>query len=784
MPKQNRVPVEYNLFQRVDEDTSIEKIGNGTVATFDDMVMNNPYGSATIRGAYTLKNGSEPTNAIERMINVKDADNAEYLIAGNGALLSASTGGLWHNLKSGLTGTGHFQFTQVPKGIVFTNGFDKPFILSGTDFTVDETVEIIPPDVSAVTMQRSDAQGGELTASRCYMWVLVYKTEVGEISNVSQPFTMAQVHSVYEQNTSATARKFIFRDLPISTDSRVTSKVLYRTEGWDYFNKEKTLCYIYYKVASLDKDITLFVDDTADVDLDFGDVVRFVRLPNKAEFTTRSNNRLWFANYELPKIHQIRPPLTCLVHGAPSEYPVGSGQDWIDSATPVLGNLDVTNDIVSSPDTTGLIPSYYYQYMYTYVNHNGIESRPSYGTLVFQSGATGSFRTVTTALYDAGRIGSNNSDLHDRNIKSRRIYRTQGWVASFTAGTKPFFLVEEQLMDTGDIASYISTFFVDDNTHDGSTEYTEAVEPQISAVGWSKVDRPAYFAVEDVKQVFAEEQGDPITGFLDDGNGILIWKENSIVKLYHTGAPNNWYLRKVWNENGCDEPLSLIKVGNVYYFSFRKRIYSMTSGQAPIDISYGRFASFKTMTILNVVGNDQWVIYTTTDGTNQFQMVYDRVVKTWYKFTFGTVDLTCSMFKKYDSIWAGIKNIPLALISKKTYDYDDTVVNDEFSGGNPHIDPSMTFPLMKLKGTHSKIRNIVLDWINTGTGTLKLTLVTDAGTTVSNIVDPDDTGLTRLITTLTGLPSSNNFKLKISGIIQQINGIRLDLRPTRSGLGT
>jgi hypothetical protein len=777
--KQNRIPIEYDLFQRVDEDTSIEKIGNGVVATLDDMVLNNPYGSASIRGAYTLKNNFQPTNSIKRIIDVRDEDNQEWFIAGNGALLSRSVGGTWANIKTGLTGTGNFQFTQIPKGIVFTNGADKPFILSGSDFSVDDNVEIEPPDVSGITAQRTTDASGSLRASSAYRWILVYKTEVGEISNVSASFTFSNTHSTYSQTTNSTNLKFLFRQLPVSTDSRVTHKVLYRTEGW--VSSEKLTGLIYYRVTDLQNDITLYVDDVADEDLDFSDTIRFVRLPNDSEYTTRSNNRLWFANYTLPKISQNRPPVTCLPHGSASVYPAG-GANWGDSSL-VTKNLEVTADVVS---VTGLIPNYYYQYMYTYIDFNDIESRPSYGTSTFQVGSAvngGSYHKVTTALYDSGRVGSNQSGHKSPSVKARRIYRTLGHVADFTANTEPFYLVEEQLIDTSDIGSKISTSYVDDNMDDSTTVYAEATESQISAVAWSKVDRPAYFDVGDVKQIFAEEQGDPITGFLDDGNGVLIWKENSIIKLYHTGAPQNWYLRKVWNEHGCDEPLSLIKAGDTYFFSFRKKIYSMVSGQAPVDISYGRYATFNDLDILNVVGNDLWIIYTCTDSTNQYQMVYDRIVKTWYKFNFGTTDLTCSMIKKYDEIWVGYKNLPFAVVGRRMFDYDDTVTNDEISGGTVAIDPSLTLPLFKLKGTHSKIRNIVLDWVNTGTGTLKLTLVSDAGTTVSNITNPDDTGLTRLVTSLTSLPSSNNFKLKMSGIISQLNSVRIDLRPSRQGVG-
>ena len=306
-------------------------------------------------------------------------------------------------------------------------------------------------------------------------------------------------------------------------------------------------------------------------------------------------------------------------------------------------------------------------------------------------------------------------------------------------------------------------------------------DSQPSAIAWSQVDRPAYFLTESVKQIFAEEQGDVITGFLDDGNGIMIWKNEGIIKLYHTGAPENWYLRKVWNEHGCDTPLSLIKLGDTYYFQYRKKIYSMVSGQAPVDISYGRYASFDGMTIINAVGNDQWLIYSCTESTSHYQMVYDRVVKTWYKFKFGTSDLTCSMIKKYDSIWAGYKNTPFAIVSKIMFDYNTSSILDAISGGDVQVNPEITFPMFNLKGTHAKLRNIVLDYVRASAGNLTLTLTHDDTATQHVMPAPDGVGLNKLNTTLTGLKSYGSFTLKISGVISKLYSILFYLRPTDKG---
>ena len=118
------------------------------------------------------------------------------------------------------------------------------------------------------------------------------------------------------------------------------------------------------------------------------------------------------------------------------------------------------------------------------------------------------------------------------------------------------------------------------------------------------------------------------------------------------------------------------------------------------------------------------------------------------------------------------------------FDYDIASTSDEISGGTVAIDPSITFPLIKLDDTTpSKLRGMFLDWTNTGTGTLKATLTTQQTTTIANLTDPDDEGTTKLSSPLLALSASNFFKLKLSGIISRINAIRLDLRPMRKGVG-
>jgi hypothetical protein len=779
MPKEGRTPITYDLFARVDGDTSIEKLGNGTVALLDNMVLNNPYGSASIRGAWRLENSNQTTNAVKRLLDVKDKDNQEWYIACQSDRLSRGLGGTWTDIKTGLTGDGNIQYTQIPNGLVFTNGSDTPFLLSGSDFTVDDNVEISAPDISSVTMQRITTDVGDLRPSCTYRWMLVYVTETGERSEPSNPFCYVVSSSTYDQQCSATKRRFLLQALPVSSDSRVTHKILYRTEGYDStaFSGDGELYTgkIYYRLATLQNDETIFADNVADEDLDFSDTVMFVRHPNVAEYVTKSNNRLFYGNYILPKIHQWKPTVTVKPQAGDTTYPAGGSLTYTNG-----GSTNNIGEITLSDNITGLTPSEYYQYMYVYVDHNGLEGRPSYQTNVFLSGGSASKRQAISGLYDVGRVGSNNSLHQSPTIKSRRIYRTLGQATSFTPNSKPFFLVEEQTIDTGDIGTKLGYTYTDTkNDSSLGSQYVEDTEDQFSSIAWSQADRYSYLLVENVRQVFAEDS-DPITGIHDDGNGVLIWKENTIVKLYHTGAPQNWYLRKVSHDIGCDTPLSLVKVGDTYYFAYREKIYSMVSGQAPIDISYGKYSDFSGYTILGAVGNDQWIIFTITDtatGTLNYQMIYDKIVKTWYRFTFGANDVTTTFIKKYDTIDPNNHNLPFMFVDKKTYRYDPTSIVDQFSGSDTAINTKIGFPLFKIEGYESKVRNIIIDWTATGTGSMYMRWTNDAGLTAQENVNPSSTGLVRLNPPNNEL--SNHWYLEMWGLISEIKSIQVDLRPSK-----
>jgi hypothetical protein len=415
--------------------------------------------------------------------------------------------------------------------------------------------------------------------------------------------------------------------------------------------------------------------------------------------------------------------------------------------------------------------------MYTYVDTEGLESEPSYGAVQQISSATTS-REITVRGFDKGSIGANAS-VNNPGLLQRKIYRTVGQTSEFFPGANTFYLVKTEDITHSSlpvIADYDYVDTMDDTTLATQSAYAETTKEHKSAITWSQVDKPAEFRLENIRQVFRDDQ-DSITGMIDDGNGILIFKENSIIKLYHTGASQNWYIRKIWNEHGCDEAKSLIKAGDTIYFRFRDRPYSFTSNTAPKYIGFGKQNTLDDMTVIDAAATDDWLIYACTETTNHYMLVFDRKIETWYQFNFSTSDLTALVVKKYDDFWTPGRLY--AIFAKQTYYYNKGDTTDTLGGA---ISTTLKLPRIQLDGTTlSKLRSISMDFQRVGTSEITLTLETEDGAdAAANIVST--------IEDLQRIPGFNTkaasawFDITLAGALFQLEDFRADLKPVRRGV--
>ena len=158
---------------------------------------------------------------------------------------------------------------------------DVPFITNGT--TVWD-LDIDAPDVQGVTIANS--AGGSLDTTALYRYILVYTTDDKQQGQVSKPFTVVDGAT---DIASTTGSNFTidFTDLPVSSDTRVTGRKLYRTDGGGE---------VYYLLASLDNTVTSYSDSTADADLDTSDSIEFFQDIEWAKYSLIHKDRLWLAN--------------------------------------------------------------------------------------------------------------------------------------------------------------------------------------------------------------------------------------------------------------------------------------------------------------------------------------------------------------------------------------------------------------------------------------------------------------------------------------------------------
>jgi hypothetical protein len=800
MPKQGRIQKLINKFFRVNEDQAPEKLGEGEIPLFENMVLDNPFGVPRMRGGFELLNNNVTANSIGKLFDIKSQNGTNYQLASINLAIQRSTGGAWTTIKTGLSSgrAGDLRMTAFGDDIIMVNAQDDPFRLAGDDLTTTTTLRLDKPVIEEVIIQREKniLADAKLDFSSVYMYALVYVTEVGERSNPSNPIMFVQASASMPQSTNATLSRLYLDNIPVPTDDRVVSKWLFRTEGWDRADDLEGRTF--YLLKKLDIDTIDFEDNVADEDLDFSETLIYSRVPESAEHITQSNNRLWLANIIVHQKTFFEP------------FVVGRANGGDQTPTTIVYEDGYTNGGYSGsfiPFTDvpyagggggngGLHGARYYQYAVTYVDVNGYESEPAYGEVFLTGGSLGTYRDVVIVWVGVGGIGANDY-TNNPELKERKIYRTEGQVlgAPFASGAHPFKLVatesiihdEPPATTTHPNTDYDYFDDLADSAKDsgaglGAT-YTEVTKQFKTAIAWSQVDRPAYFLSENIKQIYRDDQ-DAITGIMDDGNGVLMFKENSIVKLYHTGASQNWYLRKIWTEFGCDKKKSLVKIGSEIFFAFNKRPYSYVSGGIPKYIGYGKQEHWDGViwtNMIDVVATSDWVCWLSQIPSDYIITVWDRKLETWYEFNLGTTQLTALAKYKYNT---GFPEKLVVATSTRTFDYNEDATADDVSGSPVDISVTLQLPRIILdEVTPAKLRDLVMNFERVGAGVINLTVTTDDGAQTPIAIAGTAEG-TQRITGTGGLSKSTYFDLKLTGYLQQLNAVRADLRPKRTGVGS
>ena len=368
-----------------------------------------------------------------------------------------------------------------------TNGTDEVF---ETNLTTAWDLELDRPNVASVTT--ADSSGGSLDASARYRWMLVYITNKGEQSDVSIPIGHSKAADD-GNSTDATNKIVTLSNLPVSSDTRVTGRKLYRTQG------DGTTFYLLKYLNNTD---TTFADNLADTILVTSDYVALSNTPTKAQYLTTHKNRLVLANIVKKTINNV--------FGKPAILPfILSGAD--NGASGVAAGT--------------------YGYKFSFLYGSGEESELSPSVSIFLDLGLYDYWKVTIRDIPQPFLGA--SDTFDPEVLAIRIYRTNvdGSAFYWLKDITPSNISPDFSYQTTDIDNTTLSTAYPKSGYGGATTVNYN-----SAVVFSEIDKPAEFPALNILQIFPDD-GDDITGIFSEEDGLLIFKENSICKLYTQGSP-------------------------------------------------------------------------------------------------------------------------------------------------------------------------------------------------------------------------------------------------------
>lgn len=614
----------------INEAQDPELIQPNEVAVFKNLVLNKAIGQPTKRGAYTNFN-TNSTFDITSLHDVVDGSGNNYVLASAGTNFYKSLNGTgtWSVVKSSLTNGAKARVQSYDAYHYVTNGTDAPFV---TDLTTTTTLSVTRPDTSSVTSVSIPIHPN-LTEDSVYQWVIVYVTSTGDYSAPSAPFTH------YANNYFSAIAGYTgvqFSNLPVSGDSRVVRRLVFRTTG----NGN-----IFYLCKSLDNTTTTWVDFYKDTDLDQSEYIKFLYTVNSSKYITAHNERIFFA---YPNLSDIVPDM---VYGSVTSPSVANGYSFYGQA-----------------GTGGSLSAGTYYYKIVFVDSLGRVSaqRNSISVTVSSSGSV-TFYAVPYPL-DAG--------------VQIRVYRSTNNVNFFFI---PLTLTNGAI-DTGLTAT--------GETIPSATNTTTTYK---SGVIFSEIGKPSQFTEGNIVQVFPDD-GDEITGLVDDSDGVVVIKRNSICKIYTNGAPISWQVLKLSNQIGSDQPNSIQKIGQRIYFISNKQVYRYPDQlQNPLSIkkknSLNSVAAFYDSCYSNFY---QWYVLVTDTGV----FVFDELVDTWYEFTTASSSIYSCLEKRLGTtrgtlLFAGL------FLGK----YDESVKIDNLTGSNAvEITPTMTTKTFVLNDPTALIR--------------------------------------------------------------------------------
>lgn len=582
-------------FTGVDEALDPELLPEDKLSSMTNMILTGEGSDLRLRkrGGFNRFN-SNPVNATGECLSLYDAVDEggnNYLLAGVSTLLRKSLNGTaaFSDVKTGLTANKPVRIAAYNGRVYITNGVDNVFIIGGVGFVSQWNLGIAAPDTSLVGS--GDIAAGYLDANARYKYILVYVSDKGEYSSPSMPFTHYLTETGF--STSADNKKLQFTGIPVSTDSRVQGKIIFRTEGSGE---------VYYYHSRLSAGETVFYDGEADTFLDLSQSIAYIAGVNWAKYICLHRERLFLANFNYGSTSPVSPAYT--KKGASGGY---------------IERYELS---LEAGDYSGQLNPGTYIYRFCYVDQNGLVSRYIDKQIALSFGQNG--------------VNIKHLPIMDKKfsqgVQFLRIYRseTDSNTLKILTDLKPDYTITQ--------TNYI------DSAEDAALgeQFPSQSETLRSAVIFSEIGRPDEMLLTSVINIFPDD-GDEITGIYDDDNSVLVFKKNSICRLYTTGSPANWWVRKIKDNIGLTEPGIVAKNGSEYLFMHQKKIY-LLQGDNVKDISNSFRSTLGSVTAWNSViyyPQNNWYVSGVKISTAYFYLVYDVYLDAWYKFTANRSDALC-----------------------------------------------------------------------------------------------------------------------------------------------
>ncbi len=684
--------MELKGFKKLNESTSPELLSPEELTISENLVLDEEIGRPKKRFGWQRFNTNPTAGTILSLHEVVTSNGTNYVLAGHSGKLQKSKEGTaaWTDVTT--KGDPPYRMQPYADEFIFTDGDVAPFLVSGASLGTVVDLEISAPNISSVESGHATTVNDALTLDSHYKWLIVYVTDKGDKSKPSQPFT----HHFLTNNsfTTVTPNNVIgFKNLPVSSDSRVTARYIFRTLA----NGD-----VFYFHSQIDNVITSWYDNLPDSYLG-SESFDYLNCPQSAEYVSLHKERIVFGNITRTVKNWIQP---CHSKGASVDFTVTIGA--IGYTLSSTGTGGYQNSLAQTDGTGTLSGTYIYRVVF--FDKEGLMSDPMDTPAIVVSAPDDSININKLPIVDTSFEYVSNAD----------IYRsTDGGTFKLVYQYNPRRGVTDEI--------WYPAGLTDLGWADGADYATNQVtETEKSGVAFSEIGQPATYLLEDIRNIFPDD-GDQITGVFDDLDGIVVFKEKSINKIYTNGAPDNWRLVKLLPNIGCDEPNSLIKYGNTYAFSFQDSIYTWNSQGGLKEIGIEIWDTLSQVTSYwSATADSGWYMFGVSGAgltTGYGFLVYDYNLETWYKFTTTTAPYTAK-------IKENTNDIGTILTTSGTYLlwYSEAVVDGD-TGSDVQITAKLrtkTFGeaiallrLRKLKFNYKKLdgQNVVITLVNPDTTT-------------------------------------------------------------------